>query len=148
MEPLTIGALAKQAGVHVETIRYYQRRGLLDEPARPAGGIRRYGADTAARIGFIKRAQDIGFSLDEIKDLLRLERTPDCRDARNIAERKLSTVQTRIADLRRVRRVLATLIAECDAGGERRCPIIDCLADTSTQSPPANKTKVPVRRNR
>ena len=148
MEPLTIGALAERAGVHVETIRYYQRRGLLDQPARPAGGIRRYGMDTASRIGFIKRAQDIGFSLDEIKDLLRLERTPDCRDARNIAERKLSMVQTRIADLQRVRSVLATLIAECDAGGERRCPIIDCLADSGRQSPAGNKTKVPVSRDR
>lgn len=148
MEPLTIGTLAKQAAVHVETIRYYQRRGLLDEPARPAGGIRRYGADTAARIGFIKRAQDIGFSLDEIKDLLRLERTPDCRDARNIAERKLSMVQKRIADLQRVRRVLATLIAECDAGGERRCPIIDCLAETGTQTLAKNRLKVPISRKR
>ena len=128
MEALTIGALAKQAGVHVETIRYYQRRGLLDEPVRPAGGIRRYGAATAARIAFIKRAQDIGFSLDEVKELLRLERTPGCRDARAIAAKKLALVEARIADLQRVRRVLSTLVAACGAGTERRCPIIDSLS--------------------
>ena len=128
MEYLTIGGLAKEAGVHVETIRYYQRRGLVDEPARPAGGIRRYGAATAARIGFIKRAQEIGFSLDEVMELLRLERTPGCRDARDIAAKKLAGVEARIADLQRVRRVLASLIAECNAGGERRCAIIDSLA--------------------
>lgn len=130
METLTIGGLAKQAGVHVETIRYYQRRGLLDAPARPAGGIRRYGTQTAARIAFIKRAQDIGFSLDEIKDLLKLERTPGCRDARDIAARKLGMVEVRIADLERVRGVLATLISACNAGGERSCPIIDSLAQS------------------
>lgn len=130
MEALTIGVLARQAGVHVETIRYYQRRGLLDEPERPAGGIRRYGPATAARIGFIKRAQDIGFSLDEIKELLRLERTPGCRDARDIAEKKLAVIRTRVADLQQMSRALAKLIAECDAGIERACPIIDCLAGT------------------
>lgn len=128
METLTIGALAKAAGVHVETIRYYQRRELLEEPLRPAGGIRRYGAGTVARIGFIKRAQDIGFTLEEIRELLRLERTPGCHDARDIAARKLALVETRIADLKRVRRVLGTLIAECNAGGARSCPIIDSLA--------------------
>lgn len=125
---LTIGGLAKQAGVHVETIRYYQRRGLLDAPARPAGGIRRYGAATASRIAFIKRAQDIGFSLDEVKDLLRLEREPACRDAREIAARKLAQVEVRIEDLQRVRRVLAQLVEACAAGSEQRCPIIESLA--------------------
>lgn len=128
MDDLTIGGLAKEAGVHVETIRYYQRRGLLDEPARPAGSVRRYGAATVARIAFIKRAQDIGFSLDEVKELLRLERTPDCHDARDIAARKLALVESRIADLRRVRKVLGTLIDDCNAGGGRSCPIIDSLA--------------------
>lgn len=128
MDTLTIGGLAKEAGVHVETIRYYQRRGLIDEPRKPPGGIRRYGAGTAARLGFIRRAQEIGFSLDEVKELLRLERTPGCRDAREIAEKKLAGVEERIKDLQRVRRVLAGLIAECTAGGERRCAIIDSLA--------------------
>ena len=131
MENLTIGGLAKQAGVNVETIRYYQRRGLLDEPARPAGGIRRYGEVTAARIGFIKRAQEIGFSLDEVKELLRLELTPGCHDAREIAAKKLALVDARIADLQRVRKVLGGLISECKAGGERSCPIIDSLARTA-----------------
>lgn len=128
MENLTIGRLARQAGVNVETIRYYQRRELLDQPTRPAGGIRRYGAATIARLAFIKRAQDIGFSLDEVKDLLRLELSPGCHDARDIAARKLALVDARIADLMRVRNVLDALITECSAGGERSCPIIASLA--------------------
>ena len=128
MDELTIGGLAKQAGVHVETIRYYQRRGLVGEPARPGGGVRRYGAEAVTRVTFIKRAQDIGFSLAEVKELLKLERTPGCRDARRIASGKLALVDARIADLKRVRRSLATLIAECDAGRRRSCPIIDSLA--------------------
>ncbi len=128
MSGLTIGGLAKAAGVHVETVRYYQRRGLVGEPARPGGGVRRYGPEAIARIAFIKRAQDIGFSLDEVGELLRLERTPGCRDARRIASGKLALVEARIADLQRVRRVLIGLIAECESGGKRTCPIIDSLA--------------------
>jgi MerR family mercuric resistance operon transcriptional regulator len=128
MSEMTIGVLAKAAGVHVETIRYYQRRGLLDEPRRPSGGVRRYGEDAVARLRFIRRAQDMGFSLDEVKVLLQLERTPGCRDARALAATKLAAVDKRMADLQKVKTTLRQLVAQCDAGGERSCPIIASLS--------------------
>lgn len=127
-EFLKIGELARQSGVHVETVRYYQKRGLLPEPKRPAGGVRRYDSTLVARIGFIKRAKEIGFSLDEVGKLLRLAVTPGCRDARDIATEKLAVVDARISDLQRVRRTLASLIAACNAGAKRACPIIDALS--------------------
>ncbi len=79
---LTIGRLARAAGVHVETVRYYQRRGLISVPPRPTGSVRHYPQTAVGQLRFIKRAQDIGFSLAEIKQLLRLQRMPACRDAR------------------------------------------------------------------
>jgi MerR family mercuric resistance operon transcriptional regulator len=123
---MTIGGLAKAAAVHVETIRFYQRRGLLPEPKRPASSVRRYGEEAAARLRFIKRAQDIGFTLDEVADLLRLER--GCRDAHDLATAKLATVERRLADLTRIRKTLRELIARCEEGAARSCPIIDTLA--------------------
>jgi MerR family transcriptional regulator, mercuric resistance operon regulatory protein len=122
---MTIGRLAAAAGVHVETIRYYQRRGLLPEPKRPTGGVRRYGEDAAARLRFIKRAQDIGFTLDEVAELLKLER--GCRDAHDLAAAKLVGVERRLADLRRIRRTLRELIGRCEEGRAESCPIIDSL---------------------
>ena len=123
---MTIGTLARAAGVHVETIRFYQREGLLAAPKRPPGGVRRYGDDAAARLRFIKRAQDIGFTLGEVAELLRLER--GCRNAHDLAVGKLAAVERRLADLRRVRQTLAKLIARCEAGRSASCPIIDSLA--------------------
>lgn len=128
MTGMTIGRLARAAGVHVETVRYYQRRGLLALPPRPAGGVRRYLQAAVAQLRFIKRAQDIGFSLAEIQQLLRLQRMPGCRDARALASAKLSAVEQRMAALERVRGALRRLVGECDAGGTRSCPIIEALA--------------------
>lgn len=128
MSEMTIGRLAKAAGVHLETIRYYQRRGLVDEPRRPAGGVRRYGEEAVARLRFIRRAQDVGFSLDEVKVLLRLERAPGCRDARALAAARLAAVDKRIADLQRMKKTLLRLVSQCDTGRERNCPIIASLA--------------------
>lgn len=128
---MTIGALAHAAGVGVETVRYYQRRGLLAEPPRPPGGVRRYDAQAIARIGFIKRAQDLGFSLEEIAGLLGLERFSACRPARALAANKLALVESRLADLQRMRTVLKKLIAGCDAGSARGCAIIDSLSGDS-----------------
>lgn len=140
MHEMTIGQLAKAAGVHVETIRYYQRRGLLAEPRRLHGSVRRYGADAAARVAFVKRAQELGFTLEEVKALLKLNSTPSCRGARELAARKLAVVESRLAALRRIRAALRVLIAQCDAGGDRSCPLIDSLAgashrDRNTMSP-------------
>ena len=90
---LTIGGLAKAANVNVETIRYYQRRGLLSEPKRPLGGIRRYGSADIDRLTFVKTAQQLGFSLDEVGDLLRLEDGTHCQEASALAEHKLKDVR-------------------------------------------------------
>jgi len=126
---MTIGALAKEAGVNVETVRYYQRRGLLGVPARPMGGVRRYGEDALSRIGFIKRAQDLGFKLNEIAALLRLERFSACRPARALAAKKLAIVDARLHDLVRLKSVLEELIARCDTGAARGCAIIESLSE-------------------
>lgn len=128
-EPLSIGSLANAADVNVETIRYYQRRGLLDEPSKPLGGHRRYPPSAATRVRFIKRAQQLGFTLEEIKDLLLLEDGQSCRETRLLAEHKLDLIEARIADLSRMRRLLKGLIAECVEGKRpRSCPIIATLS--------------------
>jgi MerR family transcriptional regulator, mercuric resistance operon regulatory protein len=129
MGEMTIGTLARATGVQVETIRFYQRRGLLGLPRRPAGGVRRYGEDAAARLTFIKRAQDIGFTLAEIAELLRLER--GCRDAHDLASAKLATIERRMADLARMRKTLRELVGRCESGKSAACPIIEALASSS-----------------
>ena len=128
---MTIGTLARDAGVNIETVRYYQRRKLLGVPARPTGGLRRYGEDALARIRFIKRAQDLGFTLDEIAALLRLERVLACGPARALAAKKLALVDARLNDLVRLKAVLEELIARCDAGAARGCAIIESLSERS-----------------
>src|SRR3569832_1232869 len=99
---LFFSLLAQEAGVNVETIRFYQRRGLLAEPDKPLRGIRRYGQADVARLLFIKAAQRIGFTLDEVAQLLHLDDGSQCPDARAIAERKLADVRKRLADLQRI----------------------------------------------
>ena len=128
MGEMTIGNLARAAGVGVETVRYYQRRGLLGEPGRQAGRVRRYGDDAVARIRFIRRAQEMGFALEDVKVLLVLGETPECRGARALAAKKLGVIESRIRDLERMRQALGELIQQCDAGGTRSCPIIENLA--------------------
>ena len=126
---LTIGGVAKAAGVNVETIRYYQRLKLLEEPSRPPGGVRRYAEAAVARVHFIKRAQELGFSLAEIHRLLRLGDPQSCGEARALASEKLALVQSRVADLQRLRGVLEDLIGRCDRRrGKVACPIIESLA--------------------
>jgi MerR family transcriptional regulator, mercuric resistance operon regulatory protein len=125
---LTIGQVAGAAGVNVETVRYYQRSGLVPEPARPARSVRRYSEDTVARLRFIKRAQELGFTLAEIRRLLALGDPQSCGKARSLAAEKLSLVRARIADLERMQAVLEALIGRCDAArGKVACPIIATL---------------------
>lgn len=126
---LTIGHLAKAAGVNIETIRYYQRIGLVDAPVKPAQGYRRYPITTVEHIRFIKRAQELGFSLNEITDLLSLN-DRDCNDARVIAEHKQEVIQQRIDDLSAMQCELAKLIKACkkNISGQDRCAIIATLA--------------------
>lgn len=127
-----IGALAEAARVGVETIRYYQRRGLVEEPKKPLGGHRRYSASAVRRVVFIKRAQQLGFTLDEVKALLRLEDGQSCAETRTLAEHKLGIIEERLRDLNRMRRMLKTLINECATGKRpRSCPIIATLSATA-----------------
>lgn len=128
MSKLTIGKLAQAAGVHVETIRFYQRKGLLAEPARPLGGVRGYGAAEVARVRFIKSAQRLGFTLDEIAQLLRLADGTQCVEARTIAEQKLAQVRARLSDLRQMETALLAHIQNCaTVGNAAPCPLIDAL---------------------
>ncbi len=127
MQPgnMTIGRLARDAGVGVEAIRYYQRRGLLDTPRAGPGGWRRYGARHLERLQFIKRAQAVGFTLDEVAGLLQLDELKDRALARRRALEKIADIESRIGQLRRVNKALRRLVAECrhGAAGEP-CPII------------------------
>ena len=128
-EELTIGLLARAAEVSVETIRYYQRRGLLEEPPKPSRGRRRYSSAAVRRVRFVKRAQQLGFTLEECKQLLRLEDGQSCRETRLLAEQKLQVIEQRLADLTRVRQALEGLITQCGAGQQpRSCPIIATLS--------------------
>ena len=127
-ESYTIGALARQVGVNVETIRYYQRRGLLGEPRRPPGGIRRYGEAHAQRLRFIRQAQGLGFNLEEVKELLALEDGQHCREAERLGAIKLAAVRERLGQLRRVERALAALVDQCHStAGRVRCPLMAAL---------------------
>ena len=130
-ESYTIGALARQVGVTVETIRYYQRRGLIGEPRRPPGGIRRYGETHAERLRFIRQAQALGFNLEEVKELLALEdgqHCRGCREAERLGAIKLAAVRERLGQLRRVERALAALVGQCHSNAGRvRCPLMAAL---------------------
>lgn len=129
MSEMTVGALGRAAGVGVETIRYYQRLGLLELPERPARGVRRYSDAAVSRVRFIKRAQELGFSLAEIRRLMRLGDPQSCGEARALAAEKLALVESRLADLERLRGVLKTLIGRCDRRrGRVACPIVESLA--------------------
>ena len=125
---LNIGAFADAAGVNVETIRFYQRKGLLPEPKKPYGSIRRYAQTDVARVRFVKSAQRLGFSLDEVAGLLTLDDGTHCDEARQLAEQKLADVRGKLADLRRIESVLATLVRDCCAShGTVSCPLISAL---------------------
>ena len=127
-DPYTIGALARQVGGNVETIRYYQRRGLIGEPRRPPGGIRRYGEAYAERLRFIRQAQELGFNLEEVKELLALEDGQHCREAERLGAIKLAAVRERLGQLRRVERALAALVGQCHSNAGRvRCPLMAAL---------------------
>lgn len=135
MDTLTIGQVAQAAGIHLETIRYYQSLGLVARPRRPPGSVRRYGNEAVARLRFIKRAQELGFTLEEVKSLLLLEDGQNCAATRALAVHKLDVVRRRIADLGRMRRLLEGLIAECEAGKRPRCcPIIATLSGGTSRS--------------
>lgn len=129
LENLTIGAFAEAAGVNVETIRFYQRKGgLLEQPEKLPGSIRRYGEADVTRVRFVKAAQRLGFSLDEISELLRLQDGTHCKEAKTLAERKLQDVRGKLADLARMEEVLPKLVRACGTRrGNISCPLISAL---------------------
>jgi len=125
METLRIGQVAEQAGVHVETLRYYERRGLLPEPARTPAGYRAYTPDAIRRVRFIRRAQRLGFPLREIAALLRLHADPDgaCAEGRRIAQERVAEIEQRIADLRAMQQALQAVVRTCPGSGNvAACP--------------------------
>jgi len=125
---LTIGRLANAVDVNVETIRYYQRRGLMAEPDRPSMGHRRYPPEAVKRVRFIKRAQVLGFTLDEIASLLALGEATACAQTRDLAAHKLEVIDDKLAALKSMRKALHGLLSACDSASES-CPIIHALAD-------------------
>jgi MerR family transcriptional regulator, mercuric resistance operon regulatory protein len=121
---MTIARLGAAAGVGVETVRYYQRRGLLAVPAS-AGGVRRYGAEDLRRLRFVRRAQAAGFTLEEIAELIALDRTEDRARVRNLAAARLAALDAKIAELEAARTALERLRSQCVSGRKGPCPILD-----------------------
>lgn len=129
---LTIGSLAKQAGVGTQTIRFYERKGLLRQPARRPSGYRQYSREEAKRIRFIRRAQELGFTLSEIKDFLelRISARATCRDVKARTDQKLDEIESKIQDLKRMQRSLKKLSVSCTGSVKTStsgCPILDCF---------------------
>jgi MerR family transcriptional regulator, mercuric resistance operon regulatory protein len=127
-EQYTIGRLARAGGVNVETVRYYQRRRLLAVPIKRARGFRYYGTETLERLRFIRRAQALGWSLEDIRQLLGLDRKRACATTRALAAQRLAFIESKLKDLTILRDALAALIHECDEHGGSNCPILTRLS--------------------
>jgi|SRR5579875_408700 len=129
--PLRIGQLARLANVNVQTLRFYERKGLLPKPPRGPSGYREYTAEAVSLVKFIKRAQELGFSLREIKELLTLRKVPraTCGDVAIVAQRKIAEIEEKINDLQAMQTALSQLLAECKGVSPiTQCPIIEALA--------------------
>lgn len=131
---LTIGQVARRSGVGIETVRFYEREGLLAQPPRSSSGYRQFNEDVIARLQFIQRAKELGFTLNEIKELLSLrmdgERT--CADVRSHAEAKIADIESKIKSLQRMKKALVRMTRECsDRGSDSECPILDALDGVS-----------------
>jgi len=126
---MRIGKAAEEAGVNIQTMRYYERRGLLPAPPRRASGYREFPADAVRIVRFIKRAQELGFSLEEVEELLQLRRSSsrDRARIRKVAERRIAQIERKIAELDRMRRALRGLVHACHEGTTLECPIIEAL---------------------
>ena len=130
MASLTIGQLAKRADVGVETVRFYERKALLAEPDRRPSGYRQYDEEVVDRLRFIKRAKELGFTLNEIKELLSLRIDPSttCADVKNRAEEKIDDIQAKIRTLQKMKKALAKVTKACSGrGGTSECPILEAL---------------------
>lgn len=138
MERLTIGRVATRAAVNVETLRYYERRGLLPKPARTPSDYRLYSPDTVPRVRFVKHAQQLGFSLKEIKELLALRAAPKarCADVKRRAETKVREIEVKMRALGEMRRALLRLISQCDGKvPASACPILESLDERNASTP-------------
>jgi len=134
VKEMTVGKLAKTAGVNIETIRYYEQRGLLPKPSRKESGYRLYSQEDVKRLRFILRAKELGFSLREIHDLLelRVDVKTNCDEVREQTEAKMRNIERKIADLERMREVLVKLAAACrNRGATDECPILEALNKNS-----------------
>src|SRR6266850_7049696 len=136
---IAIGALSKHTGTNIETIRYYERVGLLPVPPRSSGGYRLYSTNHLKRLNFIRRARALGFSIGEVRTLFRLadERKRPCAEVRVVADAHLKDVRAKIADLRRIERVLKATVARCALGKRTHCAVIEALYRGG--SPPQRK---------
>jgi len=134
---LSIGILSKQTGCNIETIRYYEKAGLLPIPARSPAGYRRYGNTHFRRLTFIRRARALGFSIEEVRTLLKLadERKRPCAEVRVVAGAHLKDVQAKIVDLRAMERVLRKTVAKCASGRSPGCPLIESLSRENPGNP-------------
>lgn len=131
---LTIGEVSKRTGIGVEAIRYYEKEGLLQKPARTASGYRQYSQEVIKKLSFIVRAKDLGFTLREISELLEMRPYPKtkCADVKIRAEQKLEDIEGRIKTLQRMKRALKQLTLACDGkGATSECPILECLEKVS-----------------
>ena len=137
MRGLTIGELAKAAGVNLETIRYYERIKLMPPPARTEGGHRSYSVEHGGRLAFIRRARELGFTIEEIRALLALAAPgrASCAEVRSIAEAHLADVRAKLSDLTRLERILCDTVAKCSGGASPVCPVLDML-DAGGPLPP------------
>ena len=135
MKPLTIGALSKQTGCNIETIRYYERIGLLPAPPRSEGGHRLYGQDHLKRLTFVRRSRELGFTLQEVRGLLRLVGGGNytCAEVRTLTLDHAAEVQRKIADLRKMERVLKGMAAQCEGDFVPECPIVDALFEPTSR---------------
>ena len=126
---LSIGELSAMTGCNIETIRYYERIKILRKPLRSAGGHRQYDQDAAQRLAFVRKCRDLGFSLDQVRELLHFVDGGDytCEEVRSIAVGHMESVRRKIADLNKMKRVLADMVNQCDGGQVPDCPIIDAL---------------------
>ncbi len=135
MKPLTIGKVASRAGIGIETIRFYEREGLIAEPPRRESGYRQYPEDAVSRLRFIRHAKELGFSLKEIKELFSLRVDPEttCKEIRERAQAKITDIEERLRALQRVKRALTALVADCRGRGPvSECPILDALDQDGT----------------
>jgi MerR family mercuric resistance operon transcriptional regulator len=140
-KPLSIGALAQTSGVPIETIRYYERIGLLPAPHRSPAGYRAYTVDDVRRLSFVRRARELGFSLSEVRALLSLAAQPGatCAEVRDLAAVHVEEIRRKLRDLKAMQRVLDEMIGRCERGESPDCPIIHALSDTPERGKSRNK---------